>query len=85
MYHYNHASSATNHLDLSSSVLITAKNQLRVYSTTDDNERYVGESSPGHLEDQKGETAGRSSSSGSSSSDSGSSSSGKCSPILHIS
>ncbi|WVZ72776.1 hypothetical protein U9M48_021185 [Paspalum notatum var. saurae] len=44
-------------------------------NTADDNERYVGESSPGHLEDQKGETAGRSSSSGSSSSDSGSSSS----------
>lgn len=37
----------------------------------------MGESSPGHLEDQKGENAGRSSSSGSSSSDSGSSSSGK--------
>jgi len=50
--------------------------------TTDDNERFVGESSPGHLEDQKGENAGRSSSSGSSSSDSGSSSSGKCSIIL---
>ncbi|CAO2186173.1 unnamed protein product [Urochloa humidicola] len=44
-------------------------------NAADDNERYVGESSPGHLEDQKGETAGRSSSSGSSSSDSGSSSS----------
>ncbi|PWZ33321.1 hypothetical protein Zm00014a_000503 [Zea mays] len=44
-------------------------------SAADDNERCVGESSPGHLEDQKGENAGRSSSSGSSSSDSGSSSS----------
>ncbi|CAO2161554.1 unnamed protein product [Urochloa humidicola] len=44
-------------------------------NAADDNERYVGESSPAHLEDQKGETAGRSSSSGSSSSDSGSSSS----------
>ena len=52
--------------------------------TTDDNERFVGESSPGHLEDQKGENAGRSSSSGSSSSDSGSSSSGKCSLFLDI-
>lgn len=41
----------------------------------DDNGRYVGSSSPAHLEDQKGETAGRSSSSGSSSSESGSSSS----------
>lgn len=44
-------------------------------NTADDNERYVGSSSPVHLEDQKGENAGRSSSSGSSSSDSGSSSS----------
>jgi hypothetical protein len=44
-------------------------------NAADDNERYVGESSPGHLEDPKGETAGRTSSSGSSSSDSGSSSS----------
>ncbi|XP_047059783.1 transcription factor GTE4-like isoform X2 [Lolium rigidum] len=41
----------------------------------DDNGRYVGSSSPAHLEDQKGENAGRSSSSGSSSSESGSSSS----------
>ncbi|XP_003565508.1 transcription factor GTE4 [Brachypodium distachyon] len=41
----------------------------------DDNGRYVGSSSPAHLEDQKGENAGRSSSSGSSSSGSGSSSS----------
>ncbi|PWZ10528.1 hypothetical protein Zm00014a_022940 [Zea mays] len=41
----------------------------------DDNGRYVGESSPGHLEDQEGENPGRSSSSGSSSSDSGSPSS----------
>ena len=52
--------------------------------TTDDNERFVGESSPGHLEDQKGENAGRSSSSGSCGSDSGSSSSGKCSLTLNI-
>ncbi|KAG8053021.1 hypothetical protein GUJ93_ZPchr0001g32185 [Zizania palustris] len=44
-------------------------------NTADDNERYVGSSSPVHLEDQKRENAGRSSSSGSSSSDSGSSSS----------
>ncbi|KAL6626953.1 hypothetical protein ACP70R_030679 [Stipagrostis hirtigluma subsp. patula] len=44
-------------------------------NAADDNERYVGESSPVHLEDQKGDNAGRSSSSGSSSSDSGSSSS----------
>ncbi|XP_039808890.1 transcription factor GTE4-like isoform X1 [Panicum virgatum] len=44
-------------------------------NAADDNERYVGESSPGHLEEPKGETVGRSSSSGSSSSDSGSSSS----------
>uniref|UniRef100_A0A0E0BZ07 Bromo domain-containing protein n=1 Tax=Oryza meridionalis TaxID=40149 RepID=A0A0E0BZ07_9ORYZ len=51
-------------------------------NTADDNERYVGSSSPVHLEDQKGENAGRSSSSGSSSSDSGSSSSGKCSHPL---
>jgi hypothetical protein len=42
----------------------------------------VGESSPGHLEDPKGETAGRTSSSGSSSSDSGSSSSGKWFPYF---
>ncbi|CAM0880388.1 unnamed protein product [Alopecurus aequalis] len=41
----------------------------------DDNGRYVGSSSPAHLEDQKGDHPGRSSSSGSSSSDSGSSSS----------
>lgn len=41
----------------------------------DDNGRYMGSSSPAHLEDQKGDNVGRSSSSGSSSSESGSSSS----------
>lgn len=44
---------------------------------SDDNGRYMGSSSPAHLEDQKGDNVGRSSSSGSSSSESGSSSSGK--------
>ncbi|KAE8812876.1 transcription factor GTE4-like [Hordeum vulgare] len=44
-------------------------------TAADDNGRYVGSSSPAHLEDQKGDNVGRSSSSGSSSSESGSSSS----------
>ncbi|TVU22863.1 hypothetical protein EJB05_32584, partial [Eragrostis curvula] len=50
--------------------------ELPKENAADDNERYMGtSSSPVHLEDNKGENAGRSSSSGSSSSDSGSSSS----------